>query len=61
MVLETIEEIKTAVKKATLAEDRAAVRNLGVGYKLMEMEHLLRDVKMHEEYITQPKFKKYFE
>ena len=60
-VEETIAELEKASLKATLNDDRMADRNLGVNYRVADMKRLLREVIAHEEYITQPRFEKYFE
>lgn len=54
----TIAQLLLAIIKANFASDRMASRNLEM--RVEQMKQLLKDVKGHEEYITQPRFEKYF-
>lgn len=56
-VEKTIQELIVAISLAEYCSDRMAVRNLDL--RLATMNQLLREVKAHEEYITQPRFEKY--
>ena len=55
----TIAELKSAAKKANEAGDRAAERNLG-DIQAADIKKILGGLEGHIEYITQPRFEKYF-
>jgi len=59
-VQKAIDELRSAAAKAKEAGDRMAERNLGEDYQIRDLTQILRNLKSHVEYITQPRFAKYF-